>query len=76
MRFQPEHPQYASHCLKEVTNQDKIRVPVLVGYSIPRSDRSGDEDRHAAAMLTLFSAWSKDITSPVKPRNSSWQDAY
>ena len=52
--FQAEHPQALSHI-----NIKRIRpiVPVLLGLSVPRSDREDTRERYCRSILTLFYPW-------------------
>ncbi|KAE9393397.1 hypothetical protein BT96DRAFT_829316, partial [Gymnopus androsaceus JB14] len=76
LRFQPAHPQYATHCLKEITDSEKARIPVLVGYSIPRNDKEDQEIKYIVAMLALFKPWSNNKISPLKPEGETWVSAF
>ncbi|KAE9388264.1 hypothetical protein BT96DRAFT_836477, partial [Gymnopus androsaceus JB14] len=76
LRFQPAHPQYSTHCLKEITDSEKARIPVLVGYSIPRNDKEDQEIKYAVAMLALFKPWSNNKLSPLKPEGQTWVSAF
>ncbi|KAJ6465349.1 hypothetical protein C8R45DRAFT_836832, partial [Mycena sanguinolenta] len=72
LKFKPGHPQYTTHCLKKL---DTRRIPVLMGYRIPRSDSPSDETKYAVTILALFQPWSDMKSSPLKLPDTSWQDA-
>ncbi|KAL1698259.1 hypothetical protein EV121DRAFT_218452, partial [Schizophyllum commune] len=74
LRFSPEHPQYTTHCMKEITSSEKPRVPTLIGYAVPK--RETDEDRHAVCMLALFKPWGSSLASPLKHDDEGWLEAY
>ena len=71
--FHPNHPKHLTHCLRL---RSKIITPVLLGRSIPRRDKEECFDAYAASMLTLFKPWTMDASSPLKPSNVSWHDAF
>lgn len=73
--FQAGHPQYATHCLKQLSDTDRPRVPVLVGYKIPRSDREEELQKYAVVILALFKPWTTEIDSPLKSTTETWEDA-
>ncbi|KAF8184084.1 hypothetical protein K438DRAFT_1974675 [Mycena galopus ATCC 62051] len=64
-RFAPSHPQYATHCLKKLTDTEEERIPVLVGIPIPRADEE-DNTSHKMAMLALFKPWTQNAKTPLK----------
>ena len=76
LRLQPAHLQYSTHCLKEITDSEKARIPVLVGYSIPRNDKEDQEIKYAVAMLALFKSWSNNKLLPLKPEGQTWVSAF
>ncbi|KAJ7615522.1 hypothetical protein FB45DRAFT_693292, partial [Roridomyces roridus] len=74
--FKTTHPQYTSHCMKQLDDSDTERVPVLIGYPIPKADNEEQELRYFAAMLMLFKPWSGAIGSPLKDEQQSWAEAF
>jgi hypothetical protein len=70
--FCSDHPQYGSHvsCLRNVRY-----VPVLLGPSIPRPEKSKKErEKWCHAMLILFKPW-RQITD-LKAPGVSWRSAF
>nr|GAT47507.1 ATP-dependent DNA helicase [Mycena chlorophos] len=76
LRFSLSHPQYTTHCLKKLSSSDAPRVPVFVGYPIPRNDCEADEERYFVVALALFGVWSSNVQCPLKAEDQSWADAY
>ncbi|KAJ6512937.1 hypothetical protein C8R45DRAFT_812511, partial [Mycena sanguinolenta] len=76
LRFAAGHPQYTTHCLKKVSDTELQRIPVLIGYSIPHSDREDQRLKYSAAMIALFKPWTKNIDSPLKAKDEDWCTVY
>ncbi|KAI0026612.1 hypothetical protein K488DRAFT_65726, partial [Vararia minispora EC-137] len=71
-RFDPEHPQHASHVLGI---RGVAHVPVLAGPPIPCADRSEDEkSRFHRAMLILFKPWR--VVDDLLPEGMSWTQSF
>lgn len=76
LRFQLEHPQYTTHCLKKVTSTEKERVPVLKGFQVPRSDEEEKQVEYAVSMMALFKPWSRMAERILKNADEGWVNAY
>ncbi|KAJ3992188.1 hypothetical protein F5050DRAFT_1543935, partial [Lentinula boryana] len=74
--FQCDHPQYLTHCLKHITMDELPRVPVLIGYPIPRNDREDEKEKYALAMLALFKPWSNIECKLLKEGSVLWSEAF
>ena len=70
--FQKEHPQYRTHHVQCVPENDRI-VPNFLGGLLPRRDE-GDLEYYYSTMLTLFKPWrsGKDL----KIENQTWYQAF
>ncbi|KAH7909539.1 hypothetical protein BJ138DRAFT_976447, partial [Hygrophoropsis aurantiaca] len=66
------HPQFRSHCMKL---RNKFVVPVLIGDTIPRYDRTDEErERWARAVLVLFAPWR--TVADLRKHPESWYASY
>lgn len=68
--FQIQHPQYFSHLI--IRRCFRV-VPVLIGPSIPRSEREDTKERYARAILTLFCPWRNVLD--ICEIDQLWSDA-
>ncbi|KAJ7612825.1 hypothetical protein DFH06DRAFT_929721, partial [Mycena polygramma] len=65
------HPQADTHLLRSRS----AVVPVLLGPTLPRPDRSSAEyERWCRAMLIIFKPWR--VPSDLKDSAQSWADAF
>ncbi|KAJ3866052.1 hypothetical protein EV359DRAFT_37445, partial [Lentinula novae-zelandiae] len=76
LQFKSGHPQYTTHCYKEIDISDDPRVPVLKGYPIPRGDKIECQDKYMVAILALFKPWSDNEQSPLKAPQETWDNAF
>lgn len=70
----PNHPQYETHRMK-FRRWDVFQIPVILGESISRRDRTEQErDDWARSMLILFKPWRhpQDLRAP----NETWYNAF
>ncbi|KAH7919434.1 hypothetical protein BV22DRAFT_1023020, partial [Leucogyrophana mollusca] len=67
-----KHPQFETHRLKL---RETFIVPVLLGDSIPRYDRSDAErEEWARAVLILFKPWR--VAADLRREGISWFDSF
>ncbi|KAG1856607.1 hypothetical protein C8R48DRAFT_608114, partial [Suillus tomentosus] len=71
-KFAQGHTQVATHILRLCK---KFVVPVLLGNTIPRPDKSDKEyTLHCRALMLLFKPWRN--LRDLKGDHVSWSDAY
>lgn len=56
LRFQTEHPEYATHMMKILPLTQKY-VLVPLGPPLPRYDRDSSREAYCRLMLILFKPW-------------------
>ncbi|KAI0054516.1 hypothetical protein BV25DRAFT_1768404, partial [Artomyces pyxidatus] len=67
-----EHPSYETHLSR--LRQSSF-VPVVLGPTLPRSDRSVEEyDKFCRAMLIIFKPWRTLVD--LKGAGETWSEAY
>ncbi|KAI0708652.1 hypothetical protein C8Q76DRAFT_627563, partial [Earliella scabrosa] len=73
MRFDAVHPEYERKQLKLLTPCEAY-IPVLIGPSAPRHDRSEERARYCRLMCLLFAPWRG--VDDIRIDGESWEECY